>query len=257
MFRWLFGRKKQPTPAPADAGPAGDGRDPEPPEAGGEDLENDPMRAGSLTDITRGLQHAAQATQALVANQYITVLDQYFDQLTDGTLQAKMVRVALDETNFIMVPLVSLVQPRGLSLERMKASLAVRVHGLTIEEATHAVENSDATRAAFKVSVSPRHDGPDGRHSDAVDIELDFSATEPPEAVMRLIDHYANLIQPQKAEGQAFPPPQPLGLKRLDAVAEGHDGPGARAASPPKPAPAGGDEPWHPDLDGDSQPHET
>ena len=37
------------------------------------------MSTSMLTDITRGMHHAASTTAAMIAQQYIRIIDQFFD----------------------------------------------------------------------------------------------------------------------------------------------------------------------------------
>lgn len=164
------------------------------------------MENQKLTYITRGLQHAAAETNSMVADQYIRILSQYFDHLEDGTLQAKMVRVQLDDTHHAQVPLVALVAPTGLALDRMRVELSIRMEGAddqpqsVLNRLRHVVRDQgdeDAARSDFTVSLSPRSKSREGsRQSDHVHIDLEFKAIETPEAVMRVIDAYANMFTP-------------------------------------------------------------
>lgn len=174
------------------------------------------MEAQKLTDITRGLHHAATTTNALIAQQYVYMIDQFFDSLPDGTLQAKMAKVALDENHYMMVPLISLASPRGLSLDKMKVSLSVK-----IEEAETLVgttnDDSKATRSSFSVSIGPRADKKGIRSSEVVDMDLEFAACDPPEAIMRVIEEYANFIRPIPLPDDMarYPPIEHIDLKKM------------------------------------------
>jgi hypothetical protein len=154
------------------------------------------MDEQKLTDITRGMQHAASTTMALVADQYIRLLEQFFDPTEDGTLKAKMVRVAIDDKRYVLIPLVSLLTPRGLTLDQMRVQLSVRLRDMDVLKAT-TQEDSDVTRASFRVGLAPRSEQGE-RKGDVIDIEMVFKALDPPESVMRVIDLYANLIEPLK-----------------------------------------------------------
>jgi|GEM_PF-2066191 len=194
-----------------------------------EKQQGGPMDSSQLSDITRGLYHAASTTTAMVAQQYIHILQQFFDQMDDGTLQAKMAKVAVDDQHFIMVPLISLVSPMGFNLERMKVGLAVRVDAVDVRPGTHPSDDSEVTRTAFTVSMSPRpgQSGDSGdRNGDAMTIDLEFVSHAPPEGVMRIIDNYTNLIRPAKLDDGSFPPIKPITLKdvaRVEREGEGEE----------------------------------
>lgn len=149
----------------------------------------------SLADITRGMHHAASSTTALVAQQYLHMVDQFFDVDDKGTLWSKMAKIMVDDKHEMNVPLVSLVAPKGIVLDRMKVSMAVRLDSTGVKDATHSSDNSNATRSSFDVSFSPK--GEKNRKSSTIDIDMEFKSVEPPEGVMRLIDEYTNKIIPK------------------------------------------------------------
>ncbi|OIQ85581.1 hypothetical protein GALL_325810 [mine drainage metagenome] len=229
MLRNFFRRRRKTAAPPTDGGEA--------PET--QTKETDTMASSSqLSDITRGLYHVASSTTAMVAQQYIHILQQFFDQMDDGTLQAKMAKVAVDDVHFIMVPLISLVSPTGFNLDKMKVGLAVRVDGVDVKQATHPADDSDVTRSSFSVSISPRPDQTD-RHGDAMTIDLEFISHAPPEGVMRIIDSYTNLIRPLKLVDGMFPPVRPVSLKEVAEVEREGEGeapmPGDEPDRPPPP----------------------
>ncbi|CCK02840.1 FIG00553412: hypothetical protein [Cronobacter sakazakii 701] len=78
-------------------------------------------------------------------------------------------------------------------LEKMKVFLTVR---------TDAVEQgvSDDAVGRFHVSMSPQSRDKNGRDSDHVDIEMQFTVLEPPESVMRLIEEYTNQVLPKPTD---------------------------------------------------------
>lgn len=172
--------------------------------------QNSNKKSQQLTDITRGMYYAASTTMSLVGQQYILFLDQFFDKNEDGSLEAKLAKVALDDSHEINVPLVALVTPKGLSLDEMTVEVSVRVDQTSLTAATTG-DNAPITRSRFGVTMSPfqRRDG-DKRRSDTVDVKMIFKATDPPEGMMRLIDEFSNRIQPypSKAGSGAGSPPE-------------------------------------------------
>lgn len=149
-----------------------------------------------LTDITRGLHHAATTTSALLANHYMEMLHQYFDLTEDGAYKAKMMEMTLPDEKTILVPLISLITPKGLALERMKVAFSVKVGEAITKSATHEMDNSAATRSSFKVELSPKSKTSDKRDSSIMDIEMEFGTTDPPEGVMRMLDKFSSLVAP-------------------------------------------------------------
>jgi len=176
------------------------------------------MNTQKLTDITRGMHHAASTTTAMIAQQYIMMVDQFFDSLPDGSIRAKMAKIFIDDNNYMLVPLVSLVAPKGLNLEKMKVHMSVQISQAEIKDATSEYDNSAADRTSFTVTLSPKSRGGERRRSDVVDIEMEFSATDPPEGIMRLIEQYTNRILPVPSEegGEASPPESPMKIHIAD-----------------------------------------
>ncbi|MDH1575603.1 MULTISPECIES: DUF2589 domain-containing protein [Pseudomonas] len=159
-----------------------------------------PMTSIDLRDITRGLQEAAAATNSLIAQQYINLFDHFFDvdaQALGAPMKAKMVEVAMDDKHVIRVPLFALVSPKGLALERMQVDLSVRVNGT---EALRAMQTNDEAggAAAFKVTIGSQGRQGETRDPDEVQIRMQFQASEPPEALNRLIEEYTKLINPTR-----------------------------------------------------------
>ncbi len=162
-----------------------------------------PMTSQALTDVTRGMHHAALSTSNMLANQYLYLMDQFFDKDENGLMSAKMVNVQLDESHSMNVPLISMVAPKGLVMDKMKVAMSVRMEEADVKQATHDFDNSDATRASFRVQLSPRSDSAaQGRSSDIIDIEMEFTAIDPPEGIMKLIDEYVNLISPYETKNK-------------------------------------------------------
>lgn len=201
------------------------------------------MQHQKLTDITRGLQAAAAETNALVADQFIRILSEYFDRHEDGTLEARMVRVQLDDNYYSLVPLVSLVSPSGLALERMRVQLSIRLEEAREERVnllkrlknaadSNEDEDGDVTRSDFKVSLSPR-DRKQGkrRPSDHVHIDLEFRSLETPESIMRVIETYTNMVAPIPIQKDINRPPTDEGPTPPDNGPD--EGPGGGPDSEP------------------------
>lgn len=159
---------------------------------------NAPITASDLCDITRGLQEAAAATNHLIAQQYIKLFDQFFDydaEALGAPMKAKMVEVAIDDQHTMQIPLIALVSPRGLALERMQVDLSVRIQNT---ETTEASENLQRERFYVTVGGQGKRNNDAPRDPDEVQIRMQFQACDPPEALNRLIEEYTNLITPQR-----------------------------------------------------------
>lgn len=166
-----------------------------------------PMTSIDLREITRGLQEAASAANSLIAQQYIDLFDRFFDcnhEDLGAPMTAKMVEIAMDEQHLMRVPLFTLVSPKGLALERMQVDLSVRVKGTEARQALKAADESSTAR--FKVTIGSQSRQGDSRDPDEVQIRMQFQASEPPEALNRLIEEYTNLIVPVRIPAPTTPP---------------------------------------------------
>ncbi|MFH7319214.1 DUF2589 domain-containing protein [Desulfurivibrio sp. D14AmB] len=161
------------------------------------------MNAQMLTDITRGMHHAVNTTGTMISQQYVMLLQQFFDTQEDGSIAAKMVKVQMDEKHDILVPLIALVQPQGIALEKMRFEFSIKITESELKRATHEVDGFNAGRTAFKVFLSPRGGAGEQRRADTIDVEMIFTRCEAPEGMARLIEQYANMVQPFKREEEA------------------------------------------------------
>ncbi|ELY4521073.1 DUF2589 domain-containing protein [Cronobacter muytjensii] len=172
-----------------------------PPPGGGTPPPSGPPPRGmpvTLADITRGMQHAATSANQLIAHQYMQALDPFFEHSDDGRLVPKVIEMQLDDNHHFKLPLVALATPRGLMLEKMKVFLTVRTDAVEQQSAPAGV--SDDAVGRFHVSMSPQSRDNNGRDSDHVDIEMQFTVLEPPESVMRLIEEYTNQVLPKPTD---------------------------------------------------------
>ena len=184
------GANVPPGAPPSDGAPPSSASDPPP-----------PPRGLALDDITRGMQHAAAAANQLLSLQYTTVLDQFFDQDENGLLTPRAVELALDAEHTMPVPLVALATPRGLALDRMVVHLTVRAD-FTETLPAGGLAGGDQ-RGRFFVTLAPPSARPNAqgeqaqRDSQHIDIEMQFAALAPPEAIMRVIDEYTHRLVPR------------------------------------------------------------
>ncbi|BEV73012.1 MULTISPECIES: DUF2589 domain-containing protein [unclassified Paludibacterium] len=195
---WPFSRKR------GEASSGGGAEPPSTPPARQGPESPSAESAVGLQEITRGLLNAAAAANQMVAHQYMRLLDQFFDVEDDGSLSAKTVQLVLDEQHEMTVPLVTLMSPRGMAMERMKVNLAVRTDAV---DSLPAEEGAGQDRTSqFRVSMAPISPQEAGvRDSRFMNIEIEFVAQQPPEGMMRLVDEYTNRVLPQalaaKGEG--------------------------------------------------------
>lgn len=167
------------------------------------DLPNDSQATQApvkLTDITRGLYHAATSTSSMVANQYIHLLSQYFSQSPDGKYRAKTVEVEMPDESRVKVPLISMVSPKGLMLDKVNFDFSVVADPSSLADATTYLNEVDLTRSSFKVEMTTKGSKSNfwqkRRKQGVVDINMEFKAIEPPEGLMRLMDKFASIVTP-------------------------------------------------------------
>lgn len=155
-----------------------------------------PITGQMLTDITRGLQHAASVTHQMTVQHHINLLEQFFDKDESGVLHAKHIEMAINDHHHMKVPLISLVKPNSLTLDEMKVSMAVRLDENTEKSWTDNIHHHQETRSAFKVTLSGNR--ATKNPGDLIQIDLTFKATEAPEGLERLVDEYTRLVQPHE-----------------------------------------------------------
>lgn len=197
---------KEPSPlAPGDPSgspPPTPPTPPDPPPPPAQPPPSAPAPRGlALDEIARGMQHAAASANQLLAQQYTRVLDTFFDSDGNGLLTARSVDVELDAEHTMPVPLVALATPRGLALEKMVVHLTVRgdfAEAMPVDGGDH--------RARFHVTLAPpsKRAGDAGsreRDTEHIDIEMHFTALDPPDAIMRVIDEYTHRLVPRPKRG--------------------------------------------------------
>jgi hypothetical protein len=179
MFSWLFARgKKEEAPPPA----AGDGQ--------------------TLSDIVRGIAHAAAAANEVSDMQMLKQMRDFFTLGEDGVLEAKMVRIRLNPTTHMDVPLVSMIDPSSLSLQDMKVRMSVRLSKAEVKRQLHAANDSvEVTRASFQVGLTGAKPG---ARKDVIDVTMTFKRLEPVEGSARVLEELGRGIAPSTAN---TPPP--------------------------------------------------
>ncbi|VWX55724.1 conserved hypothetical protein [Burkholderiales bacterium 8X] len=166
-----------------------------------------PPSLPTLDELVRGFHSAASQASALLQQQSALLLKEYFSVASDGrTLVAKVVKIALDQHHYTLVPLVSLVSPSAFSLETMKVKLAVRFDQVETRMQDGMVDES-GKGANFRVSVSPINNAPEGSSSGPryVELEFIFKQHDPPEGIQRILEQFTNAIVPKaETEGALY-----------------------------------------------------
>jgi hypothetical protein len=149
-----------------------------------------------LGEVVRGIQHVVNSATELVSQHFTEQLERYFTE--DG--QAITKRIILPDNKSAMdVPLVALVPPSGLRLDKAKISLAVRVERVKVKKRQLEGSQTPHDRASFRVNIAnPDEKAPKG--AGLINFEMEFSAGDPPEASMRIVEAFCNGIVPKKID---------------------------------------------------------
>ena len=165
----------------------------------------------TLTDLTRGMQHAVNRAQEILERHYIEVLDRYFDTDKDKKQYPKMITFKVDGAD-VHFPLITFVPPGGLTLDKMKIRMAVRIDKADLKKAgPKGYEGDDhLTRTSMQVSFASLGETTGGkRNTNAIEMTMFFKAGDPPEGVSRVLEQYVNSIRPADRKE---PPPQGAAL---------------------------------------------
>lgn len=163
-----------------------------------ETLEDTPPAEQTLSDVVRGMAHAASAADAIIDQQFIKQMETFFEKNEDGTLRAKMVQVELTKDRIVEVPLVTLIDPSILALDEVTIHMVVKLTESKIAKRVHSADKSvEVTRSSFGVTLTSA--APDSR-SDGLRVSMKFKRITPPEGATRVIDEMAQLITPRSKE---------------------------------------------------------
>lgn len=168
--------------------------------------ESGALNTNTLADIARGMQHAVNSAAELADQQYLRLFELYFEDNDKKQAVPRMKEFVLPNGKVISVPLISLVPPAGLNLERMKVQMAVRIDKTEVKQATKEGALDHVTRTSFQVSFSPRKGAAEERNQNVMDVEMEFTAGDEPEGVARVIEEYINGVIPKSQ------PPAPPAL---------------------------------------------
>lgn len=188
MSWWPWGKKADP--------PEDEGADGKKSAADGDKL---PPGVHGLTDLARGMQHVAMATQDILGQHYINVLNHYFDKETGEPVEK---RFKMPSGHVIDVPLITLVPPSTLQLDRLKLRMSVSVAGAEVKKHQYDSDMQGIDRSSFKVSFGPPPKGgsKESRDSRMIDIEMDFKAIDPPEMIRRIQDWFSEIARPMEVD---------------------------------------------------------
>jgi hypothetical protein len=180
----------------------------------------DPAGVQGLTDIARGMQHAAQSSQDVQGQQFLTVLSHYFDPDTGEPLEF---RITLPDGQVWDIPLIACFPPSAIGLTKFTSRYAVDIHQAEVRQGRYHRHMPALDRARFKVAFAPSDPNNVRRksgHGRTMDVELTFEAEEKPktpEIIRRIIALYTDLSVPMTREEADKHGKRVDGAKRLAA----------------------------------------
>ncbi len=148
----------------------------------------------TLSDLTRGIQHAVNTAEEILEQHYIRMLGRYFNE--DNS--PRMARIKVPPDSVIEAPLVALVSPTALKLDELTVDMTLRIDEIEVKRlpsrAGRVVE-----RSSFKISIGSgaREDG-SSREKNQIDIKMIFKSGDIPEGVSRIMDEFTKSILPKK-----------------------------------------------------------
>lgn len=178
----------------------------------------DPAGVQGLTDIARGMQHAAQSSQDVQGQQFLTVLSHYFDPDTGEPLEF---RLTLPNGQVWDIPLIACFPPSAIGLTKFTSRYAVDIHHADVRQGKYHRNMPALDRARFKVAFAPSDPNNVRRksgHGRTMDVELTFESEEKPrtpEIVKRIIALYTDLSVPMSKEDADKHGKRVDGAKRL------------------------------------------
>jgi len=145
----------------------------------------------SISDIIKGIQHAADSAREITTHNHIELMDKFFDVAPDGSFHAKMVKLSLSQDDSeLLVPLVALIPPSSMRLEKLNVKMKVNAIGESLETDLKSIEGHNTSRTHFDVSTNVS-----GKRG-LVSIETTFASCELPESLMKIIDRFTDNIKP-------------------------------------------------------------
>lgn len=172
----------------------------------------------TLSDVARGMQHVVNATQEVLEQHYIRMLDRFLEP--DGS--ARTMSVKLKGPYRLDVPLITLLNPPSLALDEMQVQMSVRIDSESVKTfPPPAGASGTMSRSSFMVTMAPMPDasgtaGPEShRPSNIIDITMKFKAGDRPEGVTRIINEFVAMMiptttQPEESAKQPSLPATPV-----------------------------------------------
>lgn len=153
----------------------------------------------TLSDVIRGLQFCVNSSSEIMEQHYLTTVDKYIDANTQKPL-AK--RFHINDDYAMDVPLICLSDHHSLYIDELDVRLNVNLKDMDIKEATAPYQGDNkefsVDRSSFLVELS--NVTQDKKGNSNMDVKLKFKATEPPEALSRVLEKLDNAVMPVPIE---------------------------------------------------------
>lgn len=147
----------------------------------------------TLSDIVRGIAHAAQSANEISELAILKHFNHFFEE-ENSCLIAKTAKIQIDEKHVFNIPLITLVDPSTLSLNEIEVKMAVRMQESTVKEQLHLVSDElKVQRTSFNVSLTGCR--PDKQ--DTIKVTMKFAKAEPQEGLSRMLELLNNTIKPE------------------------------------------------------------
>lgn len=159
----------------------------------------------TLSDIARGMQYCVNSASEIVEKHYIDMFSRYFDDEGNPYVQT----FNMSNGYKIEVPVFLMMGYNSMNMEEMTVKLLISLKEMKQkthmfsgdedeEDGGEEARNLATSRTSFTVALaSENEDGTPG--SQNVTIEMKFKAGDPPEAVSRVVETFANTVIPEKA----------------------------------------------------------
>lgn len=149
----------------------------------------------TLSDLTRGIQHAVNTAEEILEQHYVRMLGRYFKE--DNS--PRMARIKVPPDSVIDVPLLALVKPSALLLDEMTVDLTLRVDETEVKRFPGRAVGRGVERTSFTISVGSgkREDG-STRDINHIDVRMVFKSGDVPEGVSRIMEEFTKSILPKK-----------------------------------------------------------
>lgn len=158
----------------------------------------------TLSDIVRGIAHAASAANSIQDRQFIQQINQYFHKEEDGTLVPKVVRAKIDDNTYMEVPLISMIDPSTIGLEEMEVRMGIRLSKSDVKKNIKEFNTqNEMSRSSFNVSLTSCKPG---ERQDIIDVVMKFKKTDAAEGASRLVDEMNGTVQPRKYDANTKKP---------------------------------------------------